>query len=430
MLNLTIHLSDLKQFLTGSYNRIKDTNILSNFANLSSIQLSNVLLLILIFPLITHKIGIEAFGFVMLANSFSLLAGTVVNYGTNQTGIRDIAGNINDPEKLSTVFYNTLWIRLLFFTAYIAFVYVMQWFHIQYYPFILFSIPLVLSEVLNPLFFFIGIEKLKVYNISNVASKVLSIVFLIFFIKDAKDAEWVNFIMGMATVVTYLYLLLTAISKFKLSFHLPVKTDIWKITKDNFYLTINNISNNLQQTIIIFALGKWGNASWLGAYTLCDKVIGSCRILIITVSNAVYPKSAQLYKESTKLWKVYRQRMQLIIVGIFFIGSVLLFVFAGFAVRILSGEENETAVIFLRTMALVPTISALNVLNVLDQLLKNNSVYIFRIALILFGFSVLLAFVLIQYADYKWFGSFTLIVELSALFMYQYVVKKPAIQNV
>jgi len=430
MLNLTIHLSDLKQFLTGSYNRIKDTNILSNFANLSSIQLSNILLLIIIFPIITHKIGIEAFGFVMLANSFSSLAGIIVNYGTNQTGIRDIAGNLRDPEKLRAVFYNTLWIRLLFFIAYILVVYIMQWFNIKYYLFILYAIPLVLSEVLNPLFFFIGIEKLKFYNISNLASKVLSIILLIFFIKDARDAEWVNFIMGMATVVTFSYLLLNTIPKFRFSFQLPVKTDILRITRDNFYLTINNISTNLQQSIIIFALAKWGNASWLGAYTLCDKVVGSSRILLITVSNAVYPKSAQLYKESNRLWKVYRQRMQFILAGIFFVGSVLLFFFAGFAVRVLSGEENETAIIYLRTMALFPAISALNVLNVLDQLLKNNSVYIFRIAMIMFAFSVALAFLLLHYANYKWFGSFTVIIELCALFMYQYVVKKPAIQNV
>ena len=81
-------------------------------------------------------------------------------------------------------------------------------------------------------------------------------------------------------------------------------------------------------------------------------------------------------------------------------------------------------------MALFPAISALNVLNVLDQLLKNNSVYIFRIAMIMFAFSVALAFLLLHYANYKWFGSFTVIIELSALFMYQYVVKKPALQNV
>ena len=419
----------MKQLLISSYTRIRETNIIANFLNLSSIQLSNILLLILIFPIITHQIGIEAFGFVMLANTFSVLTGTVINYGTNQTGIRDVAAHVKDAPRLQSVFYNTLWIRVYLFLGYLLVLFVLQWFSIQYYMFILFSLPLVLSEVLNPLFFFIGIEKLRLYNLCNVLSKVGAIVMLFFFIDGAKDAIWVNFIMGIATAGTYSYLLYIAIRDYNLNFKGPVKVDLLEIARSNFYLTINNISNNLQQSIIIFALAKWGTAPVLGAYTLCDKVIGSCRILLITVSNAVYPKSAQLYKLSPRLWKRYKKRMQVLITGIFFMGSVLLFIFAPFAIKVLSGEDNETAVLFLRIMALVPTISALNVLNVLDQLLRNHNVYIFRIAMILLALAVFLALGLLQLTNPLWVGSFTLIIEIAGLLMYQYVVTKPAIKH-
>jgi len=378
---------------------------------------------------ITHQIGIEAFGFVMLANTFSVLTGTVVNYGTNQTGVRDIAAHVKDLPNLQRVFYNTLWIRVLLFIGYLLLLFILQWLSIQYYLFILFSLPLVLAEVLNPLFFFIGIEKLKLYNIANVLSKVTAIILLVFFIDGAKDAIWVNFIMGMATAVTYAYLLYIAVSGSKLHFLSPNKTELLEIARGNFYLTINNISNNLQQSIIIFALAKWGTAPVLGAYTLCDKVIGSCRILLITVYNAVYPKSAQLYKSSPRLWKQYKKRMQLLITAVFFVGSVLLFIFAPFAVKVLSGEENEMAVLFLRIMALVPTVSALNLPNILDQLLKNKNVYIFRIAMVLLALAILLALGLLQLSNPIWVGFFTLIIEIAGLLMYQYVANKPAIKH-
>jgi len=416
----------LKQLLISSYTRIKETNIIANFINLSSIQLSNVLLLILIFPIITHQVGIEAFGFVMLANTFSVLAGTVINYGTNQTGIRDVAAHVKDLPNLQRTFYNTLWIRIFLFLLYLLLLFFLQWFSIQYYLFIVFSLPLVLSEVFNPLFFFIGIEKLKLYNVANVLSKAGAIVMLFFFIDGSQDAIWVNFILGSATVISYSFLVFMAVRNFKLGFAGPVQADIRTIAHQNFYLTMNNISNNLQQSIIIFALAKWGTAPVLGAYTLCDKVISSCRFVLITVFNAVYPKSAQLYKQSPRVWKRYKKRMQLIIPGLFFIGSLLLFIFAPFAVKVLSGEENETAIIFLRIMALVPTISALNVLNVLDQLLKNNNVYIFRIAMVLLALAVLLALGLLQIANPLWVGSFTLIIEIAGLLMYQYATTKPA----
>ncbi len=73
--------------------------------------------------------------------------------------------------------------------------------------------------------------------------------------------------------------------------------------------------------------------------------------------------------------------------------------------------------------------SALNVLNVLDQLLKNNNVYIFRIALGLFIISFLVAFISLNIGSYPLIGAFTLIVETSAWLLYEYIVKKTSLQK-
>jgi O-antigen/teichoic acid export membrane protein len=239
----------------------------------------------------------------------------------------------------------------------------------------------------------------------------------------------VNFILGSANTVTYIGLLIYFGLQFKLSFNLPSKHELLKIGKDNFYLTVNNISVNLQQSIIIFALPRWGYSILLGPYTLCDKIIGQCRILLITVSNAIYPNAARLYQQSTSLWNVYRKKTKYLLAGVFFAGSVLIFILADFIVFTLSKEHNATAVLFLKVMAFVPIMSALNVLNVLDQLLKNNTVYIFRIAMLLFALSVFVAFILATAGNYLLIGAFTLIIETSAVLMYEYAIRKNHLQN-
>ena len=383
----------------------------------------------LIFPIITRKIGIEAFGFVTLANTFATLAGVVINYGINQSGIRDVAMNIKDKEKLSVVFYNALWIRAIIFILYIVFLYVIQWWGMKYYSLIILATPLVIAEILNPLFFFIGTERLKIYNIANVVTKVISILSLVIFIKSSADTGWVNFILGLAGVTTYVGLLIYAVKEFKLTFSFPVKSDLLKLGKDNFYLTANNISVQLQQSIMIFALGHLGNPEWLGAYALCDKVIQTCRMLIISVSNAIYPKSVQIYQQGAHIWELYRKKTKWLITGVFFMGSLSIFVLADFIIYVISGQRDHTAVIFLRIMCLVPTVASLNFLNVIDQLLKNNTAYIFRIAIILLGGSLLLAYVLFHSGWYILFGSFTLILEICGLIMYEYTIKKPARNN-
>jgi len=419
----------LKKRIAGTYHKLRATNILSNFFNLSGIQLSNLLLIILIIPVITRSIGIYEFGIVMFASRFSQLAGSVINWGTGQSGVRDVAFNLNDPKKLGIVFYNTLCIRVVIFVFYLILLFVLQWFHVGYYTYILLSVPIALAEVFNPLCFFIGAERLRLFNIYNLVFNVVCILALLVFIKGPGDAVWVNFILGTANVITYLVLMVYFGSTFKLTFYLPLKNELMKIGKDNFYLTVNNISVNLQQSIIIFALPRWGYAILLGPYTLCDRIIGQCRNLLITISNAIYPNAAHTYQQSTALWNVYRRKTKYLIAAVFFAGSMLIFILAGFIVFTLTKEYNATAILILRIMAFVPTISALNVLNVLDQLLKNNNVFIFRIAVVLFIISLIVAFISLNIGNYMVIGAFTLIVETSAWLLYEYIVKKTSLQN-
>ncbi|WP_295794850.1 oligosaccharide flippase family protein [Mucilaginibacter sp.] len=419
----------MKQRVTNIYNKLKATNIIANFLNLSSIQISNMLLLLLLIPIITRIIGIKEFGIIMFASKFAQLAGSVINYGTGQSGVRDVAFYLTDQKKLGTVFYNNLFIRVVIFVLFIALLFGLQWVNVDYYPYILLSIPIALAEVFNPLCFFIGAERLKLFNLLNMLSNVASIIAILIFVKSPHDAIWVNFILGGANTITYIGLLVYFASQYGLGFKLPSRQEMLKIGKDNSYLTINNISVNLQQSIIIFAMPRWGYAALLGPYTLCDKIIGQCRILLITVSNAIYPNAARLFQQSNGLWNIYRKKTKYLLAAVFFAGSILIFILADFIVFVLSKEHNPTAVLILRVMAFVPIMSALNVLNVLDQLLKNNTVYIFRIAVYLFILSVLVAFALVNIGGALVIGAFTLIIETSAVLMYEYAIKKTYTQN-
>ncbi|WP_316737848.1 oligosaccharide flippase family protein [Pedobacter aquatilis] len=414
----------MKQVLANFISGLKETKIVSNFLNLSSIQISNTLLILLIYPIITRIVGIENFGMVMLANTFSGLSSIIINYGTNQSGVRDVATYSTNKIALDKVFSNTIWIRILIFAGYLLLLFILQWAQIRYYSFIILSTPIVLAEVLNPLFFFLGAEKLKLYNIANLISKIVIILAVVIFIKGAKDSEWVNFIIGLATTLTYSLLLILLIKNQQLNFQFPDKKVITKIAKDNFFLTINNISVHLQQSLMVFALAKWGTPLWLGAYSLCDKVISSSRILIISVSNAIYPKAAQIFADSTEAWKTYKGKMSKLIAGMFFLLSLTLFIMPGFVVQLLSGEHNQDAINFLRLMAFVPFLAALNVLNVLDLLLKNNTLAIFRIAIVLLAISAITSWILVTQGLHNWFGLYTVLIDGCALIMYEYAIKK------
>jgi len=419
----------LKQRIIGSYNKLKETNILSNFFNLSGIQISNILLLLLTIRIITGIVGIAEFGIIMWVNRFAQFIGSMINYGTNQSAVRDVAGNLNNKKELSSVFYNTIWIRVLIFLLFLGVLPGLRAFNVPYYSYIILAIPIVLAEVFNPLCFYIGFEKLRVFNLVNLVFNIIAVTALLIFIKARADAGWVNFILGAGNVVTYLGLLIYLGAKNKLRFRLPLKSELFKIAKGNFYLTINNISGIVQQSFILFALAKWSNVNILGAYSICDRIIGQCRSLFIIISNSIYPNAVHIYKQSTDLWNVYRKKAKYLLAGLWFAAAIFIVIFADLIIFILTKEHDATAVLFLRIMAFVPVVSSFNVLNILDQLLKNNMTYIFRIAVILVVIAPLTAFILLYSSNTPLIGTFTLIVETSSCLMYEYVVKKFAVQN-
>ncbi len=418
----------MKKRVIASYKKLRETNILANFFNLSGIQLSNIVLLFLIIRNVTGVVGIDVFGDVMFANRFALFISAIVNYGTNLSGVRDVAYNINDKAKLGIVFYNILWIRGMIFILFALIFATSYWLYLDSYDYLLLAIPIIIAEVFNPLCFFIGTERIRIYNVYNFLSNMVAIVSILVFIKTPDSAFWVNFILGSLNSITYICLFVYLSTSLKIRFQLPAKAELITMAKSNFYLTVNGVSGNLQQSIIIFAL-KFDNSVLLGAYTLSDRIIGQCRNLSNTIANAIYPNAVHIYKQGDALWNAYRQKTKYVLSGIFLAGAILIFLLADFIVFILTNEYDANSILLLRIMAFVPVISALNLSNMLDQLIKNNTVYIFKVSTILFVISLLLTFTSIALNSYFLIGAFTLVIETSAWLMYEYVIKKPVIKN-
>ena len=410
--------------ITGTFLKLKKTKILSNFVNLSSIQLSNALLMILLYPIITRIVGLEAFGMIMVTNAFAGICGILVNYGTIQTSIKEVSILKDKKENLSGIVVNTYAIRLTLFIVVALLLVLSSFFISNNYLFYLLTLPLIFAEVLNPMFFFVGVQNLRVFNASNLISKITTVLLIVIFIKGAEEAIWVNFLMGSILSLTYILLIFYAARKYVLQFIWPSHLSQMLILKGNFYLFINNIAVHLQQSLMLFALQKWGTAELLGAYSLGDKVIWSSRLLLMSISNAVYPSSARLFHNNPQLWPNFKRKIKLSVGSIFLLGSIVLFASPELIVKILTGEANANAVLFLRQMAFVPFISALNLMNVLDRLLHNDHYTIFKIAVIILVVSAITSYSMVTISNINIIGYYVLVTELNGLLLYEYFIRR------
>lgn len=409
-----------------SYISITRNNLASlfSFINLGFIQVSNALIQILLIPLISRIVGLEAFGHVMVAASYAALVSMLINYGSNQSGIKDIALCQGDTRRLSEVFYTIYFTRALLFCISFVVLLVLHYYNFPNTRYFLLANAIVLAETLNPFFFFVGIQRLLLYNIANLIAKLISAIAIIICIRSVQMSPWVNFFLGAGSVLAHGLLFVYLIKKYRLGFPKIQPAGFMHYLRQNFYLTGNNLSVQLQQSFFLFTISGTGNPLILGAYSLCDKIVWSFRLLIISFSNAVYPRAVIAYQTKKEKWVHYKRKLNWLLAFFFLFIALAIFFGAPLITHFFTGNRNELSTIYIKSVCLVPFVAALNSLNVIDLLMKNEYRYIFLIALILLGISIAASLLFIQTGNKYIFGYYPVTVEIFSLPLYFYYIKK------
>ena len=284
--------------------------VLVNFFNLSVFQGAGIVLQFLAIPLITHKYGIAVFGQTVLAASFAVFMGGITNYGTHQTAIKEVATAKGNLSYLSALFYKVLFFRSYAFLLTIPAV-LLMW---CTYPSIglwiwLSTLPLILAEVFNPLYFLIGVQKIAFISWGNLVVKLVSLVALFFIPLNTNIAASITLIMGLPVLLYYIVLTVVITKNQRLVFTKPSKNSWVQLAKQNFYIMFNGVAVALQQSIFLFTLAGFVSAQTLGAYGLVDKLVGAVRQLVSSFSNALYPRAAILYNQNVKDWTSFKAQV-------------------------------------------------------------------------------------------------------------------------
>ncbi len=403
-----------------------------NFFHLSFIQVSNAALQILIFPVMIRLVGLEEFGKVMVANAFAALMGIMINYGTNQSGIKDVAIIKNDQQTLSEGVSLILCIRVLLFVASLLILTVLSLMNPNGSIYFVFAMVIAFSEILNPLFFFVGIERLFLYNISNLIAKIISLSLIFFLIKERKDGYLINFYIGLPSLIVYTILTLFTFYRYRLTFIRPeIKTLKDKLI-DNFFLACNSVSVHLQQSSFLFILSYTGNAILLGAYALCDKLIWACRLLIISFSSAIYPGAAIQHNNAPMQWQNRKKAINKALFIVFTICGLCFLLMPSWIILLFTGEKNELSVYLLRIMSIAPLLIALNAMNLLELLIRDMYRSVFYISLIILFISILTGLIFVYTGKDLFAGLYPVVVEAFCLMLYVLYLKKnriPAAQT-
>jgi len=376
----------------------KKTSLLENFFSLSSLQIINYILPLITLPYLVRILGPEKFGLIAFAQAFIGYFTVLTNYGFNLSATREISINREKKEKIKEIFSSVIIIKFLLgilsFIILSLFLFFIPKFGNNWLIYI-FAFGMVLGNILFPVWFFQGIEKMKYIAILNIITKIIFTICVFAFIKNTNDYLYVPLINSIGYLIVGLISLWIIFKKFRIRFMIPRINAIKYQIKEGWHIFISTAAISLYTSSNTFILGLFTNNTIVGYYSAAEKIIQAARRLLTPISQTVYPHISKLAVESKeKALSFIRKLVKIVGVGSFII-SLLLFILATPIVNIVLGAQYQQSIIVLRILAFLPFIIGLNNIFGIQTMLTFNFKKAFSIILISAGFlNITLALIL------------------------------------
>jgi PST family polysaccharide transporter len=266
--------------------------LITNFGYLTLLQVAGYIFPLITLPYLARVIGVEGFGKIAFASAVVVWFQTVADWGFSFTATRDVAKNRDDKEKVSEIFSNVLWARLLlmllsFFLLIIAILIVPYFRENKMILFITFlAIP---GNILFPDWFFQAMERMKYITILNLLSKLLFTILVFIFIKEKSDflLQPLFFTLGFALsgIIAMYYILV----RWQIKIRRPSLTAILGAIKRSTDVFINNIMPNFYNSISTILLGFYGGSVSNGLLDAGSKFVNISQQFISIISRTFFP---------------------------------------------------------------------------------------------------------------------------------------------
>ncbi|MDA7566641.1 oligosaccharide flippase family protein [Flavobacteriaceae bacterium] len=383
----------------------KSKNIfIKNFTNLSLNQGINILIAIVATPILFQNLGDSQFGLVNLAFSIFMLISIVVSYGYHLNGPKQIS-LLNKLEKeadtIKDIVSLRLFIAIIISIVIIALIYLTDFFN-SYELIILFSIPILFSEAIHPVFYLQGKNNLSVLAILNAFSKLFYLGLIILSIKNQNDAFKVNLLYGSVLSLVFLVYWGLFFYKNKLKFNFVDLDKIKFRLKENFQFFMSSVAGHISIHSGIIILKLFVNNSELGKFALANKIAFLLRMIPVFIVQSVL-QNASIISQNNPLalnkYLNYYFKRGLILT---FIIGLCFTIFSKWIIIIFSGQEIIYSNQILSLLSFIPFLAMLNFKNILVILVNEKKEILNKATWISLFIMLPLAFVLSFY--YKGFG--------------------------
>lgn len=323
----------------------------------------NYILPLITLPYLVRVLGPDKFGLITFATSFITYFQLITDYGFNLTATREVSINRENEQKLSMIFISVMTTKfiLIIISVIILIVIIscLPEFKKEFMVYLL-TFGIVIGNFLFPVWFFQGMENMKIITILNIAAKIFFTVAIFIFVRNLSDYMLVPLLNSFSYIFVGALSLWIIKRDFNLKFYLPSVNDIKNQFKSGWHVFLSTAATSLNTTSNVFILGLFTNNTIVSYYSVAEKIVTATTGLIYPLSQTVFPHITRLVNRSQEEGLIFIKKITKIIFIIGAITSILLLIFAELIINTLFGSQYGPATVVLRILAFLPLIIGLS----------------------------------------------------------------------
>ena len=392
-------------------------HVIKNTGYLSIIEVIRLIMPLVALPYIISVVGTYYYGLIAFAQVVIYYFTIFICFGLDTSVVKEVAMHRNDKKLLSEIISSVILIRcILALISMIVFVLL-----IVSIPFMktnavlfIFSFLMCFSEILFPVWFFQGIEKMKYIALIRFSSVLVYVVGIFLVIKSKDDYLYIPLLQAFGMVFSggIAFYIMMFVEKNK--FIIPNKAVIKKYFLESVPFFIARISGEFNVSMAKMMSGIFLGMNDVAIVEIAQKISSFAQVPIGMLNQALYPNIAK-----TKDRKFVNKLLP-IMIGIILFICLFVLIFAPFLICFFSDSNMMEAVPILRILTIYIFFAGIVAFTGSPVLVafgfskpSNNAVIYSTLVLVI-------SYVILYFVNYFNIFSFIIVLVLSEVYMAMY----------
>ena len=395
--------------------------LLSNFMSLSVLQGANYVLPLITLPYLVRVLGPEKYGLIAFAQAFIQYFNILTDYGFNLSATREISIHRDNAQKVSEIFSSVMIIKfcLLVLSFVIMSILVFSfWKFRQDWLIYYLTFGMVVGQVLFPVWFFQGMERMKYITFLNITAKLIFTFAIFVFIRQASDYIYVPLLNLFGYLVAGALALRIVFRGFKVGFKVPSYSSLIHQLKEGWYIFISQVAISGYNSSRLFAVGLFTDNTITGYYAIAEKLMNVVITFpLASLLQSLYPRLSKIYSENKERAIRLMNKFQSITTIAYLSGLPVLYFLAPWVIKIISDEPYPETILSFRLLLLAVFFISANAFRVHFLLISGKDDVYLKIHTIMGIGGLILVFLMTYFFSFVGTCVSIIIIELIVLIL-------------